>query len=280
MASLQQIISWFKEGLFPTEDQFRQTWLSYWHKSEKIPQSQIFGLQETIEAATRGLIYQNPVATVQGLYTTYPNAQTGWAAMVTSEGYIYSYNGTAWANTGLKEFPDDVVTQDQFDQVPRIVGYEIAMISGGGYLTASGAVAAQSQYDVSDYIPVVSGDKLIYTGTTGTSTYGIIGYDAGMSYKVQMMGSSTTYVNHEFLVPDGVYFVRISGRNMTFPTTPAHTVSCQLFGNPVEREKSIIKQLIISISFTNGIDLYADGTTHGNGMVPMFRDTFGLLSIL
>lgn len=113
MVSLQQIISWFQTGLFPTADQFRQTWLSYWHKSEKIPQSQIFGLQETIEAATRGLIYQNPVTNVADLYTTYPNAKVGWAAMVTSEGYIYSYNGTAWANTGLKEFPEDVATKEE-----------------------------------------------------------------------------------------------------------------------------------------------------------------------
>lgn len=116
MASLQQILSWFKTGLFPNEDQFRQTWLSYWHKSEKIPQSQIFGLQETIESATRGLIYQNPVTNVADLYTTYPNAKVGWAAMVTSEGYIYSYNGTDWANTGLKEFPEDVATQEDLNQ--------------------------------------------------------------------------------------------------------------------------------------------------------------------
>lgn len=113
MASLQQIISWFQTGLYPTADQFRQTWVSYWHKSEKIPQSQIFGLQETIEAATRGLIYQNPVTNVADLYSTYPNALSGWAAMVTSEGYIYSYNGTDWANTGLKEFPEDVATKQE-----------------------------------------------------------------------------------------------------------------------------------------------------------------------
>jgi len=43
MATLQQILSWFKTGLFPTEDQFRQTWLSFWHKSEKIPATQIEG---------------------------------------------------------------------------------------------------------------------------------------------------------------------------------------------------------------------------------------------
>ena len=119
MASLQQILSWFKTGLFPNEDQFRQTWLSYWHKSEKIPQSQVFGLQETIESATRGLIYQNPVPTKSALATTYPNAKVGWASMVLDEGYIYSFNGTTWANTGLKEFPEDVATKADLAHIER-----------------------------------------------------------------------------------------------------------------------------------------------------------------
>jgi hypothetical protein len=41
MASLATIISWFKTGSYPTEDQFRETWLSFYHKSEKIPVSSI-----------------------------------------------------------------------------------------------------------------------------------------------------------------------------------------------------------------------------------------------
>jgi hypothetical protein len=117
MASLQQIISWFKEGLFPNEDQFRQTWLSYWHKSEKIPQTQIFGLQEIIESTTQGLIYQDPVNTIAELSTAYTSPQLRWASLVKSEGYIYSWNGIKWANTGLKVFPEDVVLKDELAQL-------------------------------------------------------------------------------------------------------------------------------------------------------------------
>jgi hypothetical protein len=43
MASLSQILSWFKTGLFPTEDQFYQTWNSFFHKSCKIPATAIEG---------------------------------------------------------------------------------------------------------------------------------------------------------------------------------------------------------------------------------------------
>lgn len=124
MASLQQIISWFKTGLYPNEDQFRQTWLSYWHKSEKIPQSQIFGLQETIESATQGLIYRPPVATSADLYTTYPDAKTGWAAIVEATGTIWQCevqsDGTkVWTDTGLREFPANVATQEDLETLVK-----------------------------------------------------------------------------------------------------------------------------------------------------------------
>ncbi|MDR1116208.1 MAG: hypothetical protein LBL33_08720 [Tannerella sp.] len=41
MVSLSQIFDWFKTGKTPTEQQFRDTWQSFWHKSEKIPSSKI-----------------------------------------------------------------------------------------------------------------------------------------------------------------------------------------------------------------------------------------------
>ena len=40
------IYSWFQTDDFPTEEQFRATWDSFWHKSESIPVSQITGLNE------------------------------------------------------------------------------------------------------------------------------------------------------------------------------------------------------------------------------------------
>lgn len=98
----------FSDGNEPHGGDFADIFDSYIHKSTKLPQSQIVGLKEIIESSTRGLIYQNPVINVSDLTTTYPKPQLGWAAMVTVTGYIYSFNGTTWANTGLKRFPDDL----------------------------------------------------------------------------------------------------------------------------------------------------------------------------
>ena len=40
------IYSWFQTDDFPTEEQFRATWDSFWHKSESIPMNLISGLNE------------------------------------------------------------------------------------------------------------------------------------------------------------------------------------------------------------------------------------------
>jgi hypothetical protein len=41
MVSLNQIFDWFKTGLKPTEEQFKETFSSFYHKSERIPASGI-----------------------------------------------------------------------------------------------------------------------------------------------------------------------------------------------------------------------------------------------
>lgn len=53
--------------------------------------------------------FKDPVPTFNALATTYPTPENGWSAMVEDVGFIYQYNGTAWANTGLTAFPTDVL---------------------------------------------------------------------------------------------------------------------------------------------------------------------------
>ena len=217
MASLQQIISWFKTGLFPNEDQFRQTWQSFWHKSERIPQTQIFGLQETLESATRGLIYQNPVDAVSDLATTYPNAQVGWAAMVRNAGYIYSFNGTAWANTGLTAFPANVATQDELAQLglnlEQITTLDAQIIpfksSGSGYWGGTEGKPVQVMSFAGFYymnlLPYTEGSIKARNFFT-SSTAGICAFvDSSGNYIGRQVGNSTDLI--EFTPPAGCAFL-------------------------------------------------------------------------
>lgn len=48
--NINTILSWFKTGLKPTQEQFGAAWTSFWHKDEKIPQSSISDLTTVLNA--------------------------------------------------------------------------------------------------------------------------------------------------------------------------------------------------------------------------------------
>ena len=89
-------------------------------------------LQEIVDnlnASYKGLIWQEPVATFAALATTYPAAVQGWAAMVTGEGLIYAYNGSAWKSTGLTAMPEltsDLGTSELKVINQKVVSEELA----------------------------------------------------------------------------------------------------------------------------------------------------------
>jgi len=66
-------------------------------------------VNDNVNSVAKSLIWQAPVSDVAALATTYPTPVLGWASMVTSLGFVYSWNGTAWKDTGLKAFPEDVL---------------------------------------------------------------------------------------------------------------------------------------------------------------------------
>ncbi|WP_306353719.1 hypothetical protein [Flavobacterium sp. '19STA2R22 D10 B1'] len=47
---INQILDWFRTGKKPTQDQFWQSWTSFWHKNEQIPQSNINGLTSVLSS--------------------------------------------------------------------------------------------------------------------------------------------------------------------------------------------------------------------------------------
>lgn len=65
MIDKNTIYSYFQTDDFPTEDQFRATWDSFWHKSESIPMSQITGLNQLFQQ-TATVAQLNNKANVDG----------------------------------------------------------------------------------------------------------------------------------------------------------------------------------------------------------------------
>ncbi|QEE50662.1 hypothetical protein FUA48_14065 [Flavobacterium alkalisoli] len=48
--NINTILNWFKTGERPTQSQFWDTWQSFWHKEESIPQNKIENLETTFNA--------------------------------------------------------------------------------------------------------------------------------------------------------------------------------------------------------------------------------------
>lgn len=110
----------FAEGKTPTGGDFGDVFDSYLHKSTKINQLQVLGLNEDfatkrdLQNISIGMIYKVPVSYIGDLLITYPDAEKGWACIVENEkdengnSYIYQFDGNQWNNTGLTLFPDSI----------------------------------------------------------------------------------------------------------------------------------------------------------------------------
>jgi hypothetical protein len=53
------ILGWFKTGKKPTEKQFWDSWLSFWHKDEQIPQNSVANLTDTLDAKVGKSIFDS-----------------------------------------------------------------------------------------------------------------------------------------------------------------------------------------------------------------------------
>ena len=70
-------------------------------------------VNDNVNSVAKSLIWQAPVSDVAALATTYPTPVLGWASMVTSLGFVYSWNGTEWKDTGLNSFSSDVAIKSE-----------------------------------------------------------------------------------------------------------------------------------------------------------------------
>lgn len=113
MVSLKQLYEWFATGKFPTEPQFQEQFKSFWHKSERLPLTQILGLQEEIAKATTN--FKGYHTSLDALLLAHPQNQNrkDFFAWVGSPypGTVYKVfaNGGAWTDTG------EVPTQEEID---------------------------------------------------------------------------------------------------------------------------------------------------------------------
>jgi hypothetical protein len=189
MATLPQIFEWFRTGKNPTEPEFKDTFQSFWHKSEKIPQTQVFGLENSLNNISVGMIYKPPVADVADLTTTYPAPVKGWSVKVQSTGYIYQYDGTDWNDTGLTAYPGNVATQEDVTQLDRkisIINVDIDYPLPDGYYTiemARGAVPTSKRRSNNILIFKESENNTVIWFFSGISTTAVTYWNNGIYWR-------------------------------------------------------------------------------------------------
>ncbi len=141
MAGLKEILSWFEKNKYPTQEQFKESWTSFWHKSEKMPMEQVVGLQnelsdkalksdlnavetelkdkaskEELANVVAGLVPMGSVANLAELETKVKRNNDAYYVedQLSPEGNAYIYRWDAglnlWVNTKQVVFKD-VITQ-------------------------------------------------------------------------------------------------------------------------------------------------------------------------
>jgi len=96
------------------------------------------------------ILYPLPdVIIFANLSTQYPTAIFGCAARNLSDGFINSYNGIAWKNTGLKEFPEDVKIAS-----PTFIDFPLIWTPGSYYNSETGAITPSEGWSRSQLVDI------------------------------------------------------------------------------------------------------------------------------
>lgn len=111
MANLNDIFGWFGIGKRPTAQQFRDTFSSFWHRSERIPISQIFGLKEEIDRVTTN--FKGYKSTINKLLVDLPKPKNDWYAYVGETNTIWEVSGGQWVDSG-KPIPEDLTNLSEY----------------------------------------------------------------------------------------------------------------------------------------------------------------------
>lgn len=71
--NINTIISWFKDGLNPNENQFKAAWLSFWHKDANIPVNKILGLSDILDQKADADKLESHIANVRAQVIVFGN---------------------------------------------------------------------------------------------------------------------------------------------------------------------------------------------------------------
>ena len=105
---LNTIFSWFETGDFPTQTQFKETFLSFYHKENLIPMESIEGFEETFQSFASAEAFQQHLADSK--------AHSGYLALLNADN-LTATHVNSWKN---KLGISNVATTDSSDQLGNV----------------------------------------------------------------------------------------------------------------------------------------------------------------
>lgn len=127
MANLSDIFDWFSVGRTPTAQQFRDTFSSFFHKSEKLPQTAIYGLTDDLNDKASKNDLANATTKFKGYHTSLDLLQAEYPQASNKKDF-YAWVGTPYPGTVYKVYAD------------------------GGAWTDTGEVPTQQEIDLAEYV--------------------------------------------------------------------------------------------------------------------------------
>ncbi|MFT4223320.1 SGNH/GDSL hydrolase family protein [Dysgonomonas sp.] len=140
MISLIDILKIFRTNYTPSEKEFQETWKSFWHKSERLPQTQVLGLNEALNDKASKADLANVTTNFKGYHTSLAALQAEYPQAKNKKDF-FAWVGSPYPGTVYKVF------------------------ANGGAWTNTGEVPTQQEIDLAEYAKNVndSGDKVVYT---------------------------------------------------------------------------------------------------------------------
>lgn len=109
---LNIIYSYFKTNEFPTQQQFEDSWSSFWHKGESIPTNKIIGLDNLLQNKTDKNIFETHISN--------PDSHANYLAKKDASN-LSNENVQSWkTKLGVGSLPPNIATVDAYDEFGNI----------------------------------------------------------------------------------------------------------------------------------------------------------------
>ncbi|ROH98420.1 SGNH/GDSL hydrolase family protein [Chryseobacterium sp. G0240] len=258
---INTILSWFQTGDVPTETQFSNSWISFWHKDERIPIGSVEGLSGVIDEKTDRSVFDS--------HLTNTEAHNKTLAKIDGSNLTESYIESWRDRLRVSILPENVATVDRPGTIGSVFTKQQAadlFLSKDDYTNTDGTLK-ETQTSIRN--PFVDTDTMtiFYTGESGIEQRGVADLTP---FKNSILNAANAgykgYLNTDTPAPTEVGLYKLLQLGNYPNLTPAEDSS----GNPIT---IVAENGKINEAYFNGTVWNASEITlpQANNNIPLFN---------